>query len=222
MSDGNLFKGQLTEQYRPKDWSEVVGQDKVVKRVQALSKRGLTGRAYWLSGQSGTGKTTIARLIAAEVAGEWDIEEIDAAALTVAQLRDIERGLAFRGMSATGGRAVIVNEAHGLKRDVIRQLLVSLERIPSHVVWVFTTTNDNEEALFEDCLDASPLLSRCIRFDLARRDLARPFAERAKAIAEKEGLDGKPIEAYVRLIQKHRQNLRAAIQEIESGAMLEN
>jgi len=49
---------QLTEQYRPTMWSEVVGQDKIVSRIQALAKRGLTGRAYWLSGQSGTGKTT--------------------------------------------------------------------------------------------------------------------------------------------------------------------
>jgi hypothetical protein len=48
----------------------------------------------------------------------------------------------------------------------------------------------------------------------------RPLAERAKGIAEKEGLDGKPIDAYLRPIQKHRQNLRAAIQEIESGAVL--
>jgi len=47
-----------------------------------------------------------------------------------------------------------------------------------------------------------------------------PIAERAKAIAEREGLDGKPIESCIRLIQKHRQNLRAAIQEIESGALL--
>src|SRR5262245_8432250 len=83
---------QLTEQYRPKSWDEVAGQDKVIGRIRALAKRGLAGRAYWLSGASGTGKTTIARLIAAEVAGEWDIDEIDAAALTVAQLRDIERG----------------------------------------------------------------------------------------------------------------------------------
>src|SRR5262249_8353934 len=102
----------------------------------------------------------------------------------------------------------------------ILQLLVSLERIPSHVVWVFTTTNENEDALFEDCLDASPLLSRCIRFDLARRDLARPFAELAQRIAQAEGLDGKPIEAYVRLIQKHRQNLGAGLKKLESGAML--
>jgi hypothetical protein len=50
--------------------------------------------------------------------------------------------------------------------------------------------------------------------------LARPIAERVRAIAQAEGLNGNPIEAYVRLIQKHRQNLRAAIQEIESGAML--
>ena len=69
---------QLTERYRPQTWADVAGQDKVVSRIRALAKRGLAGRAYWLSGQSGTGKTTIARLIAAEVASEWDTEEVDA------------------------------------------------------------------------------------------------------------------------------------------------
>jgi hypothetical protein len=112
-------------------------------------------------------------LLAAEVACEWDVDEVDAQGLTVPQLRALEASLALRGMSDKGGRAVIINEAHGLRRDVIRQLLVTLERIPMHVVWVFTTTTDGQEALFEDYDDASPLLSRCLRLELARRDLAR-------------------------------------------------
>ncbi|GAG18450.1 unnamed protein product, partial [marine sediment metagenome] len=67
----------LHEAYRPKTWSEVVGQDKLLAQIDRLRHRGLTGRAFWISGPSGSGKTTIARLLASEVADSSMTEEID-------------------------------------------------------------------------------------------------------------------------------------------------
>lgn len=210
---------QLYEQYRPKAWAEVVGQDKALERISALRKRGLAGRAYWITGGSGSGKTTIARLLAGEIAAPLDVTEIDATTLTPAALRELESSMQYYGWGAKAGRAYIINESHGLRRDAIRQLLVLLERLPAHVLVVFTTTSDGN-ALFEDYDDASPLLSRCVQIPLARRDLAQAFAERAAEIATAEGLNGRPIADYLALARKHKNNFRAMLQSIEAGEML--
>lgn len=214
----------LHEKYRPATWGEVVGQDRAVQRLRQLGARaGFGGRAIWISGPSGTGKTTLARIVAAEVADELSTRELDASALTVAQLRDVEDGLHIRGWGDKAGRAVIVNEAHGLRKDVIRQLLVSLERIPPHVVWLFTTTSAAQEGLFEDCIDAGPLLSRCAVVKLpdmdtlAGRETAKAFARRAREIAVHEGIDGLPADRYESAAAACQGNMRALLQRVELG-----
>lgn len=210
----------LTEKYRPRRFDEVVAQDKAIARIKAVGKNGLGGRAFWITGSSGTGKTTIARLIAAEVADPFCTVEIDAGELNMPTLRDIERTQRLYGFGSKTGRAYIVNEAHGLTGAVMRALLVTLEPIPAHVVWLFTTTVEGEATLFEDHADAPPLLSRCVTLALSRQGLAKAFARHAQAIAVTEGLDGRPTAAYVRLVQDHHNNLRAALQDIEAGVML--
>ena len=211
----------LAEKYRPRKWEELVGLDGLQREIDTLRKQGgLGGRAYWLAGRSGTGKTTIARLIAAEVAEPWATLEMDASELTADFLRKVDTGYRSRPLGG-GGWAFLVNEAHGLKPDQIRRLLTPLDsgNIPPFVAWVFTTTAAAQKNLFAERIDAHPLLSRCEVFDELTVNL-RLAAEHVQRVAQAEGLDGQPLEAYVQLALTCKGNVRMMLSKVQRGAML--
>ena len=212
---------QLYKKYQPKTLDDVLGQDKAIKTIKRLSERGIGGRALWISGISGSGKTSLARIIAGSIADELYITEFDSAdSLSVAALDKIEADISYRAFGK-GGKAIIINESHGLRKQAIRRLLGLLERIPDYVVFIFTTTKQGESKLFDDNIDANPLLSRCAKIELTNQGLAKVFAEHCRKIAQAENLDGKPLQSYIRLAARCHNNCRMMLQEIESGYMLE-
>ena len=208
----------LYETYRPTSWDQVIGQDKAVKLLEGLAARSWGGRAIWIAGPSGGGKTTLARIYARLEAHPQYIREEVARDLSISKLRDIFNSWMYLPMFGTG-QALIINEAHGLSKPLIEYLLDAIEGLSEHCCIIFTTTRAGND-LFEEKLDSSPFKSRCTAFNTAARNVCKPFAARAKQIAQTEGLNGKPDADYIKLIKKHGNNLRAALMDIEAGAML--
>lgn len=209
---------QLFERFRPKSFDQIAGQRRAKDLLLRIRQAGgFGGRSFWLVGPSGTGKTTIANLVAAELADPVNVLELDASDATPARLGEIERASRTLAIGDKPGRAVIINEAHGLRKDAVRKLLTTLERIPGHVVWIFTTTDAGMQSF--DGIDADPLLSRTLQITLQPN--LKAFARRAKQIAERIGLGGAKAAAYLRLAKECRGNLRMMLSRIEAGEMLE-
>lgn len=216
----------LYERYRPSCWEQVVGQDKVVKELKRIqAKTGLGGKVYYLTGSSGTGKTTLARLIAKDISNEEFTTEIDA--------QDVDKPLIEKWESENWNkprnifcqadyRCYIINEAHRMREPIVSRLLTTFElrRIQENATFIFTTTSDGAD-LFDDKFDACPFGSRALRFNLARRDLSQAVAQFVQAVAMKEQLDGKPLADYVRLAKDCRNNVRDMLCQVEAGKMLE-
>lgn len=177
----------LARKYRPNRFSELIGQEPMVRTLRNAIDHGRLAHAFVLTGVRGVGKTTTARLIAKalncigpdgtggltpEPCGECehckaisesrhvDVIEMDAASRTgVDDIREIIEGVRYAPGSARY-KVYIIDEVHMLSRNAFNALLKTLEEPPDHVIFIFATTEIRKVPV--------TVLSRCQRFDLRR------------------------------------------------------
>ena len=178
----------LARKYRPQNFDDLMGQDVMVQTLKNAFKIDRIAHAYMLTGVRGIGKTTTARLLARALnyktdlidkpniemsetgyhcleimeSRHIDVIEMDAASRTgIADIREIIDSINYSPSSARF-KIYIIDEIHMLSKAAFNGLLKTLEEPPSHVKFIFATTEVQKVPL--------TILSRCQRFDLRRFD----------------------------------------------------
>lgn len=192
----------LYRKYRPKTFSEVVNQDHVKKAIIGAIQKNSVAHGYIFAGPRGTGKTTLARILAKSLNCEnrkgvepcnscracreidegtfMDVIELDAASNRgIDEIRRIRDAVGYRPMEGKY-KVYIIDEVHMLTKEAFNALLKTLEEPPSHVVFVLATTN----------LEKVPptIISRCQVFEF--RNIPDELIEkRLQEVAEAEGIE---------------------------------
>jgi len=177
----------LYRKYRPQNFDEIRGDQDIVQVLRAAVQSGKIAHAYLFSGSRGTGKTTMARILARELrTDEQDVYEMDAASNRgIDEIRELRDGVATLPFSSKY-KFYIIDEAHALTRDAWGALLKTLEEPPAHAIFVLATTE----------LDRVPetITSRCQTFNFKK-----PSHEILKNlvldVAKKEGASLSPAGA---------------------------
>jgi DNA polymerase-3 subunit gamma/tau len=175
----------LARKWRPQIFEEVVGQDHVVKTLKNAIHLDRIAHAYLFSGPRGTGKTSVARILAKAINCEkgpsetpcnqcsncqeitdgssLDVREIDGASNRgIDEIRELRENIKFSPV-AFRYKVYIIDEVHMLTKEAFNALLKTLEEPPSHVIFIFATT--------EIYKVPATILSRCQHFDFKRISL---------------------------------------------------